>query len=110
MEDNQKKDEDFMRRALMEAQAAFDEDEIPVGAVIVCKDRIISRAHNLTEMLTYVVSFILELWHHCGATQNAKHALTACDQMESLERSLLSLLPTNLSGKPSLLLHMRRNI
>lgn len=64
----------------------------------------------VTEMLTYVVSFILELWHHCGATKNAKHALTACDQMESLERSLLSLLPTNLSDKPSLLLHMRRNI
>ena len=64
----------------------------------------------VTEMLTYVVSFILELWHHCGATQNAKHALTACDQMESLERSLLSLLPTNLSDKHSLLLHMRRNI
>ena len=46
-----KKDEEYMRRALIEAQAAFDEDEIPVGAVIVCQDRIISRAHNLTEML-----------------------------------------------------------
>lgn len=45
------KDEIFMRRALDEAQAAFDEDEIPVGAVIVCQGRIISRAHNLTEML-----------------------------------------------------------
>ena len=45
-----------MRRALMEAQAAFDEDEIPVGAIIVCKDRIISRAHNLTEMLTDVTA------------------------------------------------------
>ena len=54
MVDNQKKDEEFMRRALLEAQAAFDEDEIPVGAVIVCQDRIISRAHNLTEMLTDV--------------------------------------------------------
>lgn len=42
MEDNLKKDEEYMRRALMEAQAAFDEDEIPVGAVIVCRDRIIS--------------------------------------------------------------------
>ena len=56
MVDNQKKDEEFMRRALLEAQAAFDEDEIPVGAVIVCKDRIISRAHNLTEMLTDVTA------------------------------------------------------
>ena len=45
-----------MRRAPMEARAAFDEDEIPVGAIIVCRDRIISRAHNLTEMLTDVTA------------------------------------------------------
>lgn len=51
MNETEKKDEEFMRRALAEAQAAFDEDEIPVGAVIVCQGRIISRAHNLTEML-----------------------------------------------------------
>ena len=56
MEDPKKKDEEYMRRALMEAQAAFDEDEIPVGAIIVCKDRIISRARNLTEMLTDVTA------------------------------------------------------
>ena len=56
MEDNLKKDEEYMRRALMEAQAAFDEDEIPVGAVIVCRDRLLSRAHNLTEMLTDVTA------------------------------------------------------
>ena len=40
-----------MRRALQEAQAAYDEGEIPIGAVIVCQDRIIARAHNLTETL-----------------------------------------------------------
>lgn len=51
MEKQTNKDEEFMRRALVEAQAAFDRDEIPVGAVIVCNDRIISRAHNLTEVL-----------------------------------------------------------
>lgn len=51
MDNKDNKDEIFMRRALDEAQAAFDEDEIPVGAVIVCQGRIISRAHNLTEML-----------------------------------------------------------
>ena len=56
MEDIKKKDEAYMRRALIEAQAAFDEDEIPVGAIIVCKNRIISRAHNLTEMLTDVTA------------------------------------------------------
>lgn len=46
-----RRDEDFMRRALVEAQAAYDAGEIPVGAIVVCNDRIISRAHNLTETL-----------------------------------------------------------
>ena len=45
------KDELFMRKALAEAQQAFDEGEIPIGAVVVCQDRIIARAHNLTETL-----------------------------------------------------------
>ncbi len=45
-------DEYFMKQALMEAQKAFDMDEVPVGAVIVSKNRIIARAHNLTERLT----------------------------------------------------------
>ena len=40
MNETEKKDEEFMRKALAEAQAAFDEDEIPVGAVIVCQGRI----------------------------------------------------------------------
>ena len=44
----------FMKKALQEAQDAFDKDEIPVGAVIVIKDRIIARAHNLTERLIEV--------------------------------------------------------
>lgn len=49
-------DEQFMRKALVEAQAAFDEGEIPVGAIMVCRGRIISRAHNLTETLTDVTA------------------------------------------------------
>lgn len=44
-------DDEFMRKALVEAQAAFAADEVPVGAIVVCKGRIISRAHNLTETL-----------------------------------------------------------
>ncbi len=44
-------DEHFMRIALQEAQAAYREGEVPIGAVIVCRDRILSRAHNLTETL-----------------------------------------------------------
>ena len=51
MKETDDKDEQFMRTALYEAQKAADEGEIPIGAVIVCNDRIISRAHNLTEKL-----------------------------------------------------------
>lgn len=46
----------FMKKALQEAQEAFDKGEIPVGAVIVIKDRIIARAHNLTEQLNDVTA------------------------------------------------------
>ena len=46
----------FMRQALQEAQKAHDEDEVPVGAVIVANDQIIARAHNLTEKLTDVTA------------------------------------------------------
>ena len=42
--------------ALKEAEAAQREGEIPIGAVIVCRDRIIARAHNLTETLTDVTA------------------------------------------------------
>ena len=41
----------YMKKALQEAQYAFDKGEVPVGAIIVIKDRIIARAHNLTELL-----------------------------------------------------------
>ena len=50
-EDSTKTDEAFMRKVLAEAEMAFEEGEIPVGAIIVCKGRILSRAHNLTETL-----------------------------------------------------------
>lgn len=49
-------DSQYMQMALREAQCAFDEGEVPVGAVVVCKDRIIARAHNLTETLNDVTA------------------------------------------------------
>ena len=55
-EEQQKKDERYMRMALDEAQIAYEADEIPIGAIIVCKDRVISRAHNLTETLCDVTA------------------------------------------------------
>ena len=44
-------DEKFMREALREAGYAADKDEVPVGAVVVCRGRIIGRGHNMTESL-----------------------------------------------------------
>lgn len=46
----------FMKRALVEASYAFDADEIPVGAIIVYDNRIIAKAHNLTETLNDVTA------------------------------------------------------
>lgn len=51
-----KSDEFWMRQALDEAELAFAEDEVPVGAVVVCNDRIIGRGHNQTERLTDVTA------------------------------------------------------
>lgn len=49
-------DIDYMKQALMEAKKAFEKDEVPIGAVVVCKGHIIARAHNLTEMLNDVTA------------------------------------------------------
>ena len=46
----------FMKKALQEAEAAFEQGEVPVGAVIVIDNRIIARGHNLTETLTDVTA------------------------------------------------------
>ena len=46
----------FMRKALQEAEAAYEKCEIPVGAVIVVEDRVIARTHNLTELLNDVTA------------------------------------------------------
>jgi len=49
-------DEYFMKKALQEAEMAFEKDEIPVGAVIVIDNKVIARGHNLTEMLVDVTA------------------------------------------------------
>lgn len=50
------RDRYYMQQALLEAQAAYERGEIPVGAVIVHKDRVIARSHNLTETLNDVTA------------------------------------------------------
>lgn len=49
-------DNRYMKMALDEAARAYEEGEVPVGAVVVCKGRVIARAHNLTETLTDVTA------------------------------------------------------
>lgn len=49
-------DEYFMRMALQQAQNAFEQDEVPVGCIVVSNDRIIAKAHNLTETLNDVTA------------------------------------------------------
>jgi tRNA(adenine34) deaminase len=46
----------FMKKALEQAEIAFEQDEVPVGAVVVVNQRIIARAHNLTERLKDVTA------------------------------------------------------
>ncbi|CAA9196236.1 MULTISPECIES: nucleoside deaminase [Flavobacterium] len=49
-------DEYFMKKALQEAEIAFEKGEIPVGAIIVVADRVIASSHNLTELLNDVTA------------------------------------------------------
>ena len=49
-------DKFYMKQALLEAEKAAERGEVPVGAVVVCADRIIARSHNLTETLTDVTA------------------------------------------------------
>ncbi len=49
-------DDFFMKQALAEAHKAYEEGEIPVGAVVVCDNRVIARAHNQTERLNDVTA------------------------------------------------------
>jgi tRNA(adenine34) deaminase len=49
-------DEYFMKKALQEAEMAFDKGEIPVGAIVVIDNKVIARSHNLTELLNDVTA------------------------------------------------------
>ncbi|AZB24279.1 MULTISPECIES: nucleoside deaminase [Chryseobacterium] len=49
-------DEYYMRMALQEAEAALEQDEVPIGCVVVSNNRVIARAHNLTETLNDVTA------------------------------------------------------
>jgi tRNA(adenine34) deaminase len=78
-------DEYFMREALKEARKAFDIGEVPVGAVVVCKNRIIARAHNQTEKLTDATAHAEMLAVTAAANHLGSKYLTECTLYVTLE-------------------------
>jgi tRNA(adenine34) deaminase len=78
-------DAHFMKQALQEAQAAFEKDEIPVGAVVVCRNRIIARAHNQTELLTDVTAHAEMLALTAAANALGSKYLDECTLYVTLE-------------------------
>jgi len=84
-EELQKSDERFMRAALTEAEAAKAEGEVPIGAVIVCRGRIIARAHNLTETLHDVTAHAeMQAITAAASTLGGKY-LTGCTLYVTVE-------------------------
>lgn len=74
-----------MRMALQEARAAFEAGEIPVGAVVVCKNRVVARAHNLTECLGDVTAHAeMQAITSAAASLGGKY-LTDCTLYVTLE-------------------------
>lgn len=91
MEDGRQlaEDEKFMRKALDEAEAALGEGEIPVGAVVVCKGRIIARAHNLTETLCDVTAHAEMQAVTSAASMLGGKYLTDCTVYVTLEPCIM---------------------
>ncbi len=78
-----------MRKALMEAEAAFREGEIPIGAVVVCQDRIIARAHNLTETLNDVTAHAEMQAITAAANELGGKYLTGCTLYVTVEPCIM---------------------
>lgn len=78
-----------MQRALDEARQALKEGEIPIGAVIVCKGRIIARAHNLTETLCDVTAHAEMQAITMAANQLGGKYLTECTLYVTVEPCIM---------------------
>lgn len=78
-------DEYFMREALKEAAKALEISEVPVGAVVVCKNRIIARAHNQTEKLTDATAHAEMLAVTAAANYLGSKYLSECTLYVTLE-------------------------
>ena len=78
-------DEQYMEMALNEARQAFDDDEVPVGAVVVCGDRVIASAHNATERLNDVTAHAEMLALTAAADMLGSKYLNECSLYVTLE-------------------------
>lgn len=79
----------FMQQALAEARKAYELGEIPVGAVIVCENRIIARAHNQTEQLTDVTAHAEILAITAASSYLGSKYLPDCSLFVTLEPCLM---------------------
>ena len=84
-EEQQQIDEQMMRLALKEAERAYEEGEVPVGAVVVCEGRVIARAHNQTERLGDVTAHAEMLAITSAANLLGGKYLTNCTLYVSVE-------------------------
>ncbi len=82
-------DEYFMNEALKEARKSMDADEVPVGAIIVCDNRIIARAHNQTETLNDVTAHAEMLAITAAANFLGGKYLTGCTLYVTLEPCIM---------------------
>jgi tRNA(adenine34) deaminase len=78
-------DEYFMREAMKEANKAFEIGEVPVGAIVVCQNRIIARAHNQTEKLTDATAHAEMLAVTSAANYLGSKYLNECTLFVTLE-------------------------
>lgn len=82
-------DEYFMKKALQEAEAAFDKGEIPVGALVVVNNRVIAKTHNLTELLHDVTAHAEMQAITAAANFIGGKYLTGCTLYVTLEPCLM---------------------
>ncbi|NQW43165.1 MAG: nucleoside deaminase [Bacteroidetes bacterium] len=78
-------DEYYMRKALEQAQRAFEEDEVPIGAIVVCNNRIVGKGYNQTEKLTDVTAHAEMLAITAAATEIGSKYLDECTLYITIE-------------------------
>jgi tRNA(adenine34) deaminase len=82
-------DEYFMREALKEAVAGYEEDEVPVGAIVVIRNKIIAKAHNSTELLHDVTAHAEILAITSASNHLGSKYLNKCTLYVTLEPCLM---------------------